>query len=57
MQRLAKMIDGELPQGWGFGLMLFPFGEEGVLLWTSNARREEMVATMREFIEKQGGKT
>ena len=51
MQQWAKSFKGELPGGWGFILFAFPFGPGGRMNYVSNARREDVVATMREFIE------
>lgn len=54
LQRIAKAIDDELPVGWGFFVLCFPFmqppdthGE-----YASNARREDVVAAMKGFIER-----
>ena len=57
LQRLAKMIQAELPEGWGFGLLMFEFSEEpgGPLLWVSNAERPQMIAAMKEYVERKGG--
>jgi hypothetical protein len=57
LQALAKVIDDSLPDGWGFGLMIFEMNHEpdGPLLWVSNARREDMIEAMKEYIEKRGG--
>jgi hypothetical protein len=52
LRTLAGMIEDELPDGWGFGLMLFTFGEGGVMFWISNAQRADMVKTMKEWIAK-----
>lgn len=37
---------------YGFMLMIFGFGESEDLFYTSNANREDMIATMQEFIRK-----
>lgn len=57
LQALAKMIDGQLPDGWGFGLMIFEFAHEpgGPLLWVSSGQREDMMKVMAEYIENRGG--
>jgi len=57
LQAIAKIIDDRIPDGWGFGLILFEFGHKTgePLLWISNARREDMIETMREYVEKRGG--
>lgn len=57
LQSLAKMIEDKLPKGWSFGLMIFEMNYEpdGPLLWVSNARREDMISVMKEYIEQRGG--
>jgi len=51
MQRWAQSLKEQLPGGWGFILMAFPFGNQGQLNYVSNCRREDVVAALREFIE------
>lgn len=57
LQEIAGMIQAKLPAGWGFGLLMFEFSEKpgGPLLWVSNAKREQMIAAMREYVERKGG--
>lgn len=55
MQRLASLIDNELPDGWGFFVMAFPFGDaKGRMNYVSNAKREDVHRLMREFLSKGG---
>ena len=37
----------------GFAILLFTFGEEGNLQYISNADRTDMIAMMREFLQRQ----
>lgn len=48
---IAHKIIEMLPKGWGFGLFLFTFGENGTMTWISNARREDMIQALQEFIK------
>lgn len=50
---LGVRIGSELPNGWGFNLMLFEFGEAGSVFYISSANREEVITLMREFIKRQ----
>lgn len=54
LQRLAGMIQGEMPEGWGFGLLMFEFTEKpgGPLLWVSNAERPQMIVAMQEYVDR-----
>lgn len=51
---IAARIGDALPPGWGFGLLIFSFGENGTMTWISNAERADMILAMQEFIAKQG---
>ena len=52
LNQIGKGIGQRLPKNWGFSLMLFPFNESS-LFYISNARREDMLKTMEEFIENE----
>ena len=53
---IAKLVDGELPEKTGFALLIFDFDPGHELTWISNARREDMVKTLRELLERfEGG--
>jgi hypothetical protein len=52
LQRLGAFISQALPAGWGFNLLLFTFGEGGHLFYIANADRADVIATMREFIQR-----
>lgn len=45
---LKKMM----PPGWGFGLLVFSYGENGSMFYTSSAQREDMLKAMQEFVDK-----
>lgn len=57
LQEMARFIQSKIPLGWGFGLMIFRLNNKPgePLLWISNATRESMIESMKEFIEKNGG--
>jgi hypothetical protein len=55
LRDIGKIIGNRLPEGWGFTLLLFSFGEGGDLFYISNAQRDDMIRCMREFIAKQEG--
>lgn len=54
MQTIAKKVDEELPEGFGFCVLVFPFGErpDGQLMYASNADRLDIVNAMEEWIAK-----
>ena len=52
MQNIAKSVKKELPEGFGFVVLTFRFNEKGQMIYVSNANREDVVDSMKEFIEK-----
>ena len=55
MQKLAHFLDQQLPYGWGFVFLAFPFGEGGRMNYVANANRADVVRAMYEFIEATKG--
>jgi hypothetical protein len=55
LQALARHIDHQLPYGWGFILLAFPFGSDGRMNYVANAERPDVVRVMYEFIEATKG--
>ena len=53
MQKIGKIIAMALPKGWGFTLLIWSKGEGGSMFYISNGNRQDVIASMREFIEKQ----
>jgi hypothetical protein len=51
LQALARHVDKQLPYGWGFVVLAFPFGKDGRMNYVANAKREDVVRAMYEFIE------
>jgi hypothetical protein len=56
LKAIGRLIDHDLPDGWGFMLFLFSFGEGGSTFYISNARREDMLEAMQEWIDRQKGR-
>ena len=54
MQEIAKEIKEKLPEGMGFALLAYEFGdEEGrKMLYASNSKREDVMLAMCEFLQK-----
>jgi hypothetical protein len=42
----------EAVPGYGFALLIFQYGEGGNMFYTSSAQRDDVIAAMKEFIEK-----
>jgi hypothetical protein len=56
LHQLARSVDRQLPYGWGFVVLAFPFGAGGRMNYISNAERPDIVRAMYEFIEVTKGK-
>lgn len=58
LRTLATIVDNEVPEGWGWGIFLVPFGENkpepigrGAVFWISNSEREGMIDALKGWIE------
>lgn len=58
LRTLAALIDEEVPEGWGWGLFLVPFGVNeaapkgmGAVFWISNSEREGMMDCVQGWID------
>lgn len=55
MQKIGHLVNEELPDGWGFFVMAFPFeNNQGRMNYVSNGRREDIHNLMIEFLKKSG---
>lgn len=55
LQNIAKNIDKELPEGFGFALLTFRFNastDTSELMYVANADRQDIVKAMEEWIQK-----
>lgn len=52
MKEIGQLIAKELPEGWGFSLMIMDYGKNGCTFYISTVQREDMVKAMQEFIER-----
>ena len=54
MQIIAQKVKEELPNGFGFVVLAFEFGDSNdrEMLYVSNANREDVVKAMEEFAQK-----
>jgi hypothetical protein len=51
MQKFGEII-GKLLPGYGFFLMIFEFHSQGRANYISNAQREDVINSMKEFIQR-----
>jgi hypothetical protein len=53
LQKMGGVIGGELPDGWGFALFLFSYGENGSMFYISSAQREDVQSALAEFLQRE----
>lgn len=57
LKKLANFINGLMPKGWGFTLLIFDYSKDekdaGSMFYISSAGRKDMVKAMMEFVDKQ----
>ena len=52
LRQIGKNVYNELPQGFGFGLIIFKYnGPE--FFWISSGQRDDMIKALREFIARE----
>jgi hypothetical protein len=49
---IGKAIKGFLPEGYGFTLILYSYGEGGVMTYISSGQREDCIKMLREAADK-----
>ena len=47
---VGRVIGEAVPPGVGFTLLVFDFGTQGTISYLSNARREDMIAALKNLI-------
>lgn len=47
---VGREIGGAMPSGVGFALLVFDFGSNGTITYVSNARREDMIAALKNLV-------
>lgn len=54
LQEIMKDIQKKLPEGMGFTLLVYEFGdkEDRRMLYASNSNREDVMMAMLEFVDK-----
>lgn len=52
LKDIGNKLRSMMPEGYGFTLLIFTYGEGGSMFYTSSADRQDVIAAMREFIAK-----
>lgn len=51
MRKLARYVVKNLPKGFGFCIIVFPFNKPGISNYISNAERATMIEALKEKIK------
>ncbi len=49
---LGRKLKKDMPEGWGFTLMIFEYGSGPGFFYLSSAMREDMIKMLHEAIDK-----
>jgi hypothetical protein len=52
LREIGRMLKESMVPGFGFTLLISSYGEGGSLFYISSVERQDMINTMREFIQK-----
>ena len=52
LKEMGQSLKAKMPEGWGFNLLIFSYGEGGSMFYLSSAQRKDMINAMQEFIAK-----
>jgi len=53
VQLAATLVDGALPEGYGFALFVFPSETPGLCAYVSNCDRADMQKAVKEWLARQ----
>lgn len=51
-RKIATLIKAKMPKHWGFCLILMSHGEDGLMTYMSDSRREDCIKMLREMALK-----
>lgn len=54
LNEIGQILKRVMPEGWGFTLLMFTYGEGGTMTYLSSADREDMLKALQEFMRAQG---
>jgi hypothetical protein len=49
---IGRELSQRCPEGWGFTLFMFSFGEKGHMVYISNSERKLQRKALREYLDK-----
>lgn len=52
LKGLGAQLKKDMPEGMGFSLLMFDYGDNGAMFYISSAERETMLTAMKEFMLK-----
>ncbi len=52
LRKMGQDLKHYTPEGFGFMVLLFTYGDGGAMFYASSAERADMIKAMKEFISK-----
>ena len=52
LKKLGEILGKSMPENYGFSLLMWTKGDNGNLFYISNGNRQDVIETMKEFIER-----
>lgn len=50
--KIARVLKDNMPNGWGFTLILYNYGDEGFMTYLSTGQREDCIKMLEELLLK-----
>ena len=54
---IGRMIGDDMPEGWGFLLMIASYGEGGSTFYLSSMQRDSTIKMLEEFLARERAKS
>lgn len=51
-KKIARILKDNMPDGWGFTLILYSYGGEGFMTYLSTGQREDCIKMLEELLLK-----
>lgn len=53
LREIGSDIGDKMPDGFGFGLFIFSYGERGTMFYISSAQRDGVIKAVEEWIARE----
>ena len=53
LYRFGRLFGDDLPEGWGFALFLFSYGDNGSMFYISSGQRADVIRMLKEYLARE----